>query len=79
MVTDAASLAANWRLFCPLVLGQRVSGDEGVWPGIERAPSEVRNLRIELAAIVDTCDLLSLVMPDDSTRFSMRRVLTPSK
>ena len=58
---------------------QRVGGDEGVRAGVQRAGAECLDLRVEVAAICETCDFDSRAMPSVSTSFSIRRVDTPSR
>ena len=70
-VDDAAALAD--------LQHQRVRGDERVRPGVQRPGPEVLDHVSSSAAITDTCDLDSGVIPRDSTSFSIRRVDTPSR
>jgi hypothetical protein len=58
---------------------QRVCGEERVRAGVQQAGPERLDLPSSSAAITDTCDLDSRVMPSDSTRRSIRRVDTPSR
>jgi hypothetical protein len=56
-----------------------VGGDEGVGALVERTAPEVRDVGVSSAAMVETCDLDNLLIPSDSTSFSIRRVETPSR
>ncbi len=60
---------------------QRVHVDDpAALAGVQRPRAEVGDLGVEFsAAIVDTCALLSRVIPSVSTSRSIRRVLTPSR
>ncbi len=58
---------------------QRVRGDDVYGPASRGRERKSATRSSSSAAIAETCNLLSLVIPRDSTSFSIRRVDTPSR
>lgn len=58
---------------------QRVGGEERVGAGASGRARNACTCSSRSLAIADTCDFDSRVIPKESTSFSIRRVLTPSR
>jgi hypothetical protein len=69
----------------PHLQDQGVRGHERIRAGVQWPVPEVGDLPVEVAGhltdlrLTQPCDLLSRVIPNDSTSRSIRRVLTPSR